>query len=288
MFKATSFKSLSLGLALLFALSAQGAEAKATRPPERLRVLSYNIHHGEGVDRKVDLPRIAHVVNSVNPDLVALQEVDRGVRRTGGLDEPQELAKLTGMKVVFGNNIRFQDGDYGNAVLSKLPIKRHENHALPSFYDGEQRGVLEVEVETRVPGQSVLFLATHLDYRPDDGERLASVKFIDELMKSRKGRAALLAGDLNAMPDSRTLRQFETQWTRANEEVLPTFPVEKPVRQIDFILFRPAHRWRTIEVRVLDEAVASDHRGIFAVLELVPDTTEKPAGSPARAAADTP
>ena len=259
-----------IGLLLMGTLFAYGAEPEADRGPLRLRVLSYNIHHGEGVDHKVDLPRIAEAIKSVNPDLVALQEVDRGVRRTAGIDEPQELARLTGMEVVFEKNIRYQGGDYGNAVLSKLPIKRHKNHPLPSFYKGEQRGVLEVEVETTVPGQSVLFLATHLDYRPADEERLASVKFINDLVTSTEGQPALLAGDLNAKPDSTTLRGFKKLWTPVNDEELPTFPVEKPTRQIDFILFHPAECWKAVETRALDEAVASDHRGIFAVLEFIP------------------
>lgn len=257
-----------IGLLLMGTLFAYGAEPEADRGPLRLRVLSYNIHHGEGVDHKVDLPRIAEAIKSVNPDLVALQEVDRGVRRTAGIDEPQELARLTGMEVVFEKNIRYQGGDYGNAVLSKLPIRRHKNHPLPSFYEGEQRGVLEVEVETAVPGQSILFLATHLDYRPADEERLASVKFINDLVTSAEGQPALLAGDLNAKPDSTTLRGFKKLWTSVNDRVLPTFPVEKPTRQIDFILSYPAECWKAVETRVLDEAVASDHRGIFAVLEL--------------------
>lgn len=268
--KAVRIGLAGIGLLVMGTLFAHSAEPGVDRGPLCLRVLSYNIHHGEGVDHKVDLPRIAEVIKSVKPDLVALQEVDSGVRRTAGIDQPQELARLTGMEVVFGNNIRYQGGDYGNAVLSQLPIKRRKNHPLPSFYEGEQRGVLEVEVETGVPGQSVLFFATHLDYRPSDEERLASVKFINDLATSREGQPALLAGDLNAKPDSRTLRGFKKSWTSVNEEDLPTFPVEKPTRQIDFILFRLAERWKAVEARVLDEAVASDHRGIFAVLELVP------------------
>ncbi|MEX2025646.1 MAG: endonuclease/exonuclease/phosphatase family protein, partial [Pirellulaceae bacterium] len=62
----------------------------------QLRVLTYNIHHGEGIDGKLDLPRIARVIESVDPDLVALQEVDRRVERTGSVDQPAELARLTG------------------------------------------------------------------------------------------------------------------------------------------------------------------------------------------------
>ncbi len=265
---------LVIGLALAVSAPVKGGEPQATDKPMQLRVLSYNIHHGEGVDRKLDLPRIAEVIKSTRPDLVALQEVDRGVTRSQGLDEPQELATHTGMQVVFGNNIRYQGGDYGNAVLSRFPIARHENLPLPSLRVGEQRGVLEVELELPLPGQKLLFLATHFDYRPDEEERLASVQFINARIGAEPHQPAILAGDLNALPDTETLRRLATVWTRASSEVLFTFPAEKPVRQIDFILCRPASRWKTIEFRVVEEAVASDHRPIFAVLELLPDGEE--------------
>ncbi|MHC4406088.1 MAG: endonuclease/exonuclease/phosphatase family protein [Planctomycetota bacterium] len=239
----------------------------------RLRVLSYNIHHGEGVDGKLDLPRIADVIRSVNPDLVALQEVDRGTERTNKVDQPAELARLTGMNVVFGGNIRYQGGHYGNAVLSRFTIKRHKNHLLPLFDNGEQRGALEVEVELPNEGRRVLFLATHLDHRAGDRERHASAKAINKLVASSASQPAVLAGDLNDLPESETLREFGALWTRANEQVLPTVPVNQPTKQIDFILFRPGERWKTIDVRVLDEAVASDHRAIFTVLTLFPNET---------------
>ena len=239
----------------------------------RLRVLSYNIHHGEGVDGKLDLARIAGVIRSVKPDVVALQEVDQRTQRTGGVDQPGELARLTEMRVVFGGNLRLQGGDYGNAVLSRLPIKRHRNHPLPPRDDGEPRGVLEVEIE--MPGgATVLLLATHLDHRPGDRQRLASAEAINALVLARPTQPALLAGDLNDVPQSKTLGRFGEAWTRAGETVLPTIPVDRPARQIDFILFRPTQRWKTVEVRVLDEATASDHRAIFAVLELLPDGNE--------------
>src|SRR3954468_2494324 len=90
--------------------------------PERVRVLSYNIHHGEGVDGKLDLERIAAVINAVEPDLVALQEVDQRVARTRLIDEPADLARLTKMHVAFGANLALQGGHYGNAVLSRWPI----------------------------------------------------------------------------------------------------------------------------------------------------------------------
>jgi endonuclease/exonuclease/phosphatase family metal-dependent hydrolase len=261
---------LAAFLVLTATAFADRGDTESGGEPIRFRMLSYNIHHGEGVDRKLDLQRIADVITSVNPDLVALQEVDRGTERTNKVDQPAELARLTGMNVVFGNNIRYQGGDYGNAVLSRFPVKRHKNHLLPLFDDGEQRGVLEVEVDMPNANGLLLFLATHLDHRAGDRERVASARAINELAATRASQPAVLAGDLNDLPESRTLREFETMWTRANEKMLPTVPVDQPTKQIDFILFRPADRWKTIEVRVLDEAVASDHRAIFAVLELSP------------------
>jgi|LSQX01.1.fsa_nt_gb endonuclease/exonuclease/phosphatase family metal-dependent hydrolase len=261
------FALLAIGLVLALSAPVMSAEPGAASKPLQLRVLTYNIHHAEGVDRKLDLPRIAEVIKSVDPDLVALQEVDCGVQRSERVDQPRELARLTGMHVVFGNNIRYQGGDYGNAVLSRFPIVRHENHPLPSLREGEQRGVMEVELDLPGSAGKLLFLATHFDYRPDEEERLASVRFINDRMAAQKDRPALLAGDLNALPDSNTLRLLEAAWTRANEKVLFTFPAEEPVRQIDYILVRPASRWKTIEVRVLDEPVASDHRALFAVLD---------------------
>ena len=244
------------------------AKAVEAVEPVRLRVLSYNIHHGEGTDGKLDLERIAGVIRSVSPDVVALQEVDRDTARTGRIDQPAELARLTEMKAIFERNIPYQGGEYGNAVLTRLRTKEHKNHLLPSHHQGEQRGALAVELQVGPENQTVLFIATHFDYRPPEGERLASAKLVNELARRRPELPTILAGDLNALPDSRTLSELAPAWKRANADVLPTFPAADPQRQIDYILVHPAARWKVIETRVLDEPSASDHRPIFAVLEL--------------------
>ena len=243
------------------------ASLKPTQPL-RLRVLSYNIHHAEGVDGKLDLARIARVIRNAEPDLVSLQEVDRKLERTGSVDQAAELGQMTQMEAVFGGNIPLPGGDYGNAVLSRLPIRRQENHKLPRFNNGEQRGVLELAID--VPGNPspLLLMATHLDHRTDDAERLASAKAINEMLAELPRRPALLVGDLNAIPDSRVMSEFATAWTRSNDQVLLTIPVVTPKRQIDYIFFRPTDRWKVLEAKVIDEQVASDHRPILAVLEL--------------------
>jgi endonuclease/exonuclease/phosphatase family metal-dependent hydrolase len=250
--------------------------------PAELRVLTYNIHHGEGVDGKFDLPRIAEVIKSVSPDLVALQEVDQGTARAGGVDQPAELGRMTGMEVIFGRNIDFEGGGYGTAVLSRLPVKAHSSVKLQSFYVGtaehpEQRGVQVVEVGDA--GEAgLVFLSTHLDYRPDERERMASAETINELAAKYGERLMILAGDLNAEPESAVMREFEKRWKVAGAMTQPddgarlplTYPSSEPVKWIDYVLVRPVERWEVVEVRVVEERVASDHRPLLAVLRKVP------------------
>ena len=209
------------------------------------------------------------MIRSVEPDLVALQEVDNKVKRTQSVDQPAELARLTKMNIFFGANIKLQGGHYGNAVLSRFPITRHKNHLLPNIDGSEQRGVIEAEIKLPESKQPLMLLATHLDFRADERERLASAKAINKLLAEYPERPAFLAGDLNAPPESKTLERLETMWTRANEKPMATVPVKQPTKQIDYILYRQKVRWKVIEVKVLDEAVASDHRAIFAVMELL-------------------
>jgi len=114
--------------------------------PVTVRVLTYNIHHGEGMDGQIDLERIAAVIRETEADLVALQEVDRGVERTSRADQPGHLGELAGMHAVFEKNIAYQGGEYGNAVLSRFPVEHHQNHHLPRLLPNEQRGLLEVHV----------------------------------------------------------------------------------------------------------------------------------------------
>jgi len=255
---------------LLLAMLLSGSPLEAARPLV-IRVLSYNIHHGEGVDGKLDLQRIAGVITSVKPDLVALQEVDRNTTRTGKVDQPAVLSRLTGMQVLFEQNIPFGGGSYGNAILSRYPVKSHRNHSMPRHENGEQRGALEAEIV--LPGKhgTLLFWSTHLDHRPDPTERLASARALEKIVQEKPGIPGILAGDLNSQLDGTVLPIFLRGWTNSNGlKARPTVPVAIPRRQIDFILYRPKDRWRVKSVQVLDEQVASDHRAILSVLEFLP------------------
>ena len=124
-----------------------------------LRVMTYNIHVGVGMDKKLDLQRIADVINAARPDLVGLQEVDRGVKRTEGKDEIVELAALTKMEYAFAPNLDYQGGKYGVAILSRFPIKNTEHRMFENKRESERRGMLRVEVE--VEGKPLHFITTH-------------------------------------------------------------------------------------------------------------------------------
>ena len=233
--------------------------------PAVVRVVSYNIHHGEGLDERVDLERIAALILEADADLVALQEVDRGTARTDRRDMPARLAEMTGMEAIFEKNIDFQGGEYGNAVLTRWPVDRWRNHLLPQLRVGEQRGMLEVAL--RVKGHRLIFLATHFDYRSDHTERMASVETCRTLVEGHADTAIILAGDLNARSDGPVMQKlfgFMRDACPVAGGPFDTFPANAPNRRIDYILFRGASGLSVRDFGVIDERVASDHRPIRA------------------------
>lgn len=194
--------------------------------------LSYNIK--TGLFHPEGLEAVARVIEALQPDLVALQEVDRGVERSAGVDQAGWLARRLGLHGVFGRSFDWaqiaQDsavqpgpgvldiagpppdrptgGEYGNAVLSRWPIERHAVHPLPmppawdrsaARWQPERRTVLATTV--RVPEGRLHFLSTHFGLQPD--ERLAQASALLDVVAAWAPRGPLIAaGDFNAQPDS--------------------------------------------------------------------------------------
>lgn len=255
------------GLALAAALT--GCRSPAPDPaPRPFRVMTYNIHHGEGVDGRVDLERLAVVIREARADIVALQEVDKGVARTARRDLPAELAALTGLTCLFSNNFAYQGGEYGNALLTRFPVRRWTNTHLRMLRPGEQRGVLQAVLE--VHGRELLVLNTHLDYRRDDAERLASVAQLREILAAYPGLPALVAGDFNDTPGSRTCaamsEAFDDLWPLAGTGEGYTFSSTRPDRRIDYLWRRQGSPLRPLRAWV-PRTEASDHLPL--VVELV-------------------
>lgn len=240
---------------------ARGAE----RLPGRLRVLSYNIHHGEGTDGALDLERLASVITSADPDLVALQEVDDRTQRTGVVDQTAKLSELSGLHGRFAHQIDFEGGRYGQAFLSRVPLSDVVIHWLPGDPERERRIAAAVSVQWE--DQPIAFVSTHLHHA--SGEfRKQQAAAINETFGNSDG-IVILAGDLNATPESEPLSILSRRWKSATSgQTRLTFPAGTPERQLDYVLYRGNGRLNVVQTQVLDEPIASDHRPLLVEFEL--------------------
>lgn len=238
---------------LLFFIPSLGAEA--------LKVFSYNIRHGQGMDGKINLERLAKIIKRENPDLVALQEVDKNCKRSGNVDQAAELGRLLKMEHAFGKFMSYQGGEYGMAVLSRFPIAKIVRHQLPE--GAEPRCALEVKVTPKRWCKPLSFIGIHLDWTKGDFRPKQVAKLVD-----LKG-AVILAGDFNAERGSNTLKILgDAGWKILREISTKTFPADQPTHEIDFFIERGLPDFTYME-RVIEEKVASDHRPITAEISFI-------------------
>ena len=145
-----------------------GLAAACTQRPERLKLMSYNIRNGIGIDNVQDLGRIAQVILREAPDLVALQELDSATLRVDGRYIPGELGRMTGMHATFGRAIGFAGGSYGVGLLSRTEPLAVRSIPLPG------REEARVLLMAEFPDYTVC--VTHLSLTPED--RHASLPLI--------------------------------------------------------------------------------------------------------------
>lgn len=248
------------------------SEPQVTSPDSnRLTVMSYNIHHGKGMDGEVDLERIADVIVAAEADIVGLQEVDIGVPRSGQQDIAAELARLTGLEYYeFGKNLDYNGGDYGVAVLSRYPISDHKNMHFEQL-GNEQRSIQAAQID--VNGFPILLMNTHLAHRPvDEPERLQYMKAARDVVipEYESVRATLFVGDFNDVPESDThlaVKKFMNDiWEVAGDgSEGNTIPPNNPNRRIDYIFYDGDIEPVDAHVPV---GMASDHLPVVATFEL--------------------
>jgi len=265
------FRRNLLFFAVLVALLGFGSPARPVSPgafKRTLRVMTYNIHVGVGMDKKLDLKRIADVINQQKPDLVGLQEVDRGVQRTQRIDEIAEIAKLTRMEFAFAYNLSYQGGQYGVAVLSRFPIMAIDHRRYGNTREKERRGLIRVEVN--IDGRIINFVTTHLDYQYEDG-RVYEAKQLLQALEGVKG-PLIVVGDFNDLPGAEAHQimsgQFRDAWTEsgAQDEGL-SYPADKPAKRIDYIFTRTSDEMRAKRAWTIN-TLASDHLPVVADLEI--------------------
>ena len=231
-----------------------------------LRIVSYNIRHGRGMDDSVNLARAANVLRALQPDIVGLQEVDDRVRRSGSVDEAATLGGTLGMEHAFGAFMEYQGGNYGLAILSRFPITRATPVRLP---DGNEPRVALI-AEIRLPdARTIAVVNVHFDWVSDDAFRFAQASALAAVLDTISVPYILL-GDFNDEPGSRTLTLFQQ---RAVELAKPasdrlTFSSTEPVKEIDFVFAAPAAAWGGGSARPVTEPMASDHRPVLATVTL--------------------
>ena len=181
-------------------VSAAGESTEVQGARERmLRVVTYNIHHGQARDNKFDYKRLAETIRKLKPDVVALQEVDKGTRRVKGVDQAKKLAAMLGMNHAFGNALHFAGGQYGEAVLSRFPIKKANAHHLPFPFGAEPRTALAVHVVPDNGLPQFILVGTHLCHQ--NGEtRLDQTRQLDRLFSKSRGLPSHLGGGLERSP----------------------------------------------------------------------------------------
>jgi len=238
---------------------------KSPMNQQTIRVLSYNLHAGRGMDNAVDLPRLANIIANQTPDAVSVQETDWIHPRSGNVKMMQVLCDLTKMDGALGANLNWNDGksEYGNGFLCGWQFEVMDNLHFEHEDNSEPRGALIVKVHGPVP---FYFVSTHL---PLGTAQKAMLQMITAHLEEKKYTPAIMAGDFNSLPDSQAIEYLREKWTVANDvNPMFTFPADNPNIQIDYIAFTPKNAFTVLDCRCVPEKTASDHRPISAVLKI--------------------
>ncbi|MDR0338615.1 MAG: endonuclease/exonuclease/phosphatase family protein [Planctomycetaceae bacterium] len=264
--KQSALSTIGIGVTPYLVPVLQAEENLPKNNVRELRVLSYNIHIGIGMDEKLDLERTAKTILKQNPDIAALQEVDRMADRTQKIDQVKELAKLTGMEAVFGKTVDRSNGEYGIAILTKHPILEQKYNQLPRLGNREDRGALSVKI--RLDDKTkLLFICTHFCHQSEERRTMQAQK-INELFAADNDLPTILAGDFNAQPDSVTIATLKEKWFDTTDTT-PTFGNPQPSIKLDYIFCRPESLFKVKQTNVIEDAVTSDHCPVLSVMELI-------------------
>ena len=237
--------------------------AMSVQEQNSIRLMSYNIRNARGMDNVTDYQRVADVINSIKPDIIAIQELDSVTNRSDGADVLDVLSRNTLMYPSYAAAISYDGGKYGMGILSKekpLSVKRV---ALPGRE--EARILLIVELG------SYYFGCTHLSLNAED--RLQSVEAIKREAE-KLDKPFFFAGDMNSTPDSpeqKSLNEVFTSLLSSNEK---TYPADEPTICIDYIYGYKGmeNNWSRLTNRgVIAEKVASDHRPLYVEVKLHAD-----------------
>jgi endonuclease/exonuclease/phosphatase family metal-dependent hydrolase len=252
------------GIVLFVVLLPLFASAQAGK--DNLKVMTFNLRFGE----LASLEDMAAFISDEAPDLVALQECDWKTERARALRQNgkafvNELAYHTGMFGLYGKAINYAGGYYGIGLLSRYPIIHSERILLPNPEPRkEQRAMLVADIE--LPDGSVItFICTHLEVSTSE-QRAAQVEFINQYA-SRLNNPVILAGDMNATPDTAEISEGFAGWDDTTNRQL-TYSTEKPEIKIDYIFTYPKGTMTGVATRVHTECMLSDHFPVSSIIKI--------------------
>ncbi|MEX0959429.1 MAG: endonuclease/exonuclease/phosphatase family protein [Burkholderiales bacterium] len=225
-----------------------------------MRFATYNIHGCVGTDARFDPHRIAKTLQALDADVIALQEVEAS--RFGGDDVLAFLASRTGMTALAGMTLKRGDADYGNALLTRLPVDAMERIDL-SVKGCEPRGLIDVRLRHR--DGPVQVLATHLGLRA--AERRAQLDLLLAQLGRDPAPSTVLLGDFNEWwPWSNTLRRLRARFPYCHAP--PTFPTRFPLLCLDRIWLSAGDRPQRVgRERGRTARKASDHLPVWIELD---------------------
>jgi endonuclease/exonuclease/phosphatase family metal-dependent hydrolase len=226
---------------------------------DTLKILTYNVHNCKGIDKIIDFQRTADVINRINADCVAIQELDSATQRQNQTVVLNELAIRTGMIPTFRASIDYQGGKYGIGILTReKPIK---TDAIPLTGKEEKRSLLIVEMKNYV------ICCTHLSLTPED--RITSVRMIAEKLQ-KYSKPLFLAGDLNALPNSTEIKNLLNDFIIISNPSIPTAPADHPKICIDYILTKKSadQKVKVLASEAVNEHVTSDHLPVWVKVVL--------------------
>ncbi len=250
-----------------FALYAQ--PAKTMLPDSGIKVMTYNIHHANppSKDSLIDMDAIVKVIRAQSPDLVALQEVDQLTERSGKIDQAKYIAEKLGMHYFYAKAMDYDGGAYGQAILSKFPIKATAVRRLPSTAEPRSEPRILGEAIIQLPnGKSLRFATVHLDAQKNDTNRILQAKAIISLLANDE-TPMIIAGDFNAVRSSEAMHILDAGFEHSCTECDFTIPVLSPNKTIDFILLDKRKSWSVLSHKTIKETYASDHFPVVTVLK---------------------
>ena len=258
---------ISIVLLSIFTLSSLWSQTKVDSN-KIVKVLSFNILHGSTTKGDFNLDVLANLIKDVNPDFVAMQEVDFKVNRSKKYDLVTELGWRTKLAPLFAKAMNYDGGEYGEGILSRFSFLQTRNIALPYVSGQEPRAALEIV--TILPSKdTIAFVGTHFAHEGNAGRVLQAQK-INEVF-SQNEYPTILVGDLNAVPGSEPINILEEIWTSSYNKEKPdyTFPSDNPRVKIDYVMFYPKNRWKILDRKIIKDTIASDHCVYLVTLEIL-------------------